>query len=149
MNLDLQDPDLLELQELFNSLDTEEAIFMNHYQLATITGRPADLWKRFLTNPAVVTWMSQELQLFKEYQLKQMIKNATDNDKSVGAAQMINSLTKSLTEDTVKTGPIIIYTHVPLTEEQREGTTVETIELDSNILAMIPADWRDKLNGAN
>lgn len=148
MNIDFKESeqDLLELQELFNALDTEEAIFMNHYQLADITGQPADAWKRFLTHPGVVTWMSQELQLYKEYQLKQMIKNATDNDKSVGAAQMINSLTKSLIEDTVKTGPIIIYTHVPLTENQREGTTVETIELDDNVLAMIPDDWRDRLS---
>ena len=145
MNLELNDPLLLELQSLFNVLDTEEAIFMNHYQLATVTGKPANDWKTFLTNPAVVTWMSQELQLYKEYQLKQMIKNATDNDKSVGAAQMINSLTKSLTEDAVKTGPIIIYTHVPLTEDQQLGTTVETIELDQNILALIPDDWRDRL----
>lgn len=146
MNLELNEPELLELQNLFNTLDTEEAIFMNHYQLATATGKPAELWKKFLMHPAVATWLSQELQMFKEYQLKQMIKNATDNDKSVGAAQMINSLTKSLTENTVKTGPIIIYTHVPLTEAQREGTTIETIELDENVLALIPNDWRDKLN---
>lgn len=145
MNIDFEDSTLKELQDLFNAIDTEEAIFMSHYQLAERTGRPADQWKQFLTHPAVSIWMSQELQLFKEYQLKQMIKNATDNEKSVGAAQMINSLTRTLQEGQVKTGPHIIYTYVPLTEEQKEGTTVETIELDRDVLALIPDDWRNQL----
>lgn len=146
MNLELDDLLMMELQELFNSLDTEESIFMNHYELAKMTGKKPSDWKQFLMHPAVVTWINQEIQLFKEYQLKQMIKNATDNDKSVGAAQMINSLTKSLSESQVKTGPVIIYTHVPLTEDQREGTTIETIELDENILEGISDDWRNMFN---
>ena len=142
MNLQFDDDTLQELQELFNALHTEEAIFMSHYQLAEATGKPAPMWKEFLLHPAVSTWINQELQLFKEYQLKQMIKSATDNDKSVGAAQMINSLTKALNEGQVKTGPTIIYTYVPLTEDQQEGTSVETMELEEDVLALIPDDWR-------
>lgn len=148
MNIDFNDSALQELQELFNSIDPEEAIFMNHYQLAKKTGKSPDAWKQFLTHPAVSIWISQELQLFKEYQLKQMIKNATDNEKSVGAAQMINSLTKTLNEGQVKTGPTIIYTYVPLTEEQEQGTTVETMTLDEDVLALIPEDWRNKFGNS-
>lgn len=146
MNVDFNDRELQDLQELFNTINPQEAIFMNHYQLAEVTGQPAEAWKRFLTHPATSVWMNQELQLFKEYQLKQMIRNATDNEKSVGAAQMINSLTKTLSESQVKTGPMIIYTYVPLTENQREGTSIETIELDEDVLASIPSNWRDKID---
>ena len=143
MDKQFDNPELEELRILFNVLDSEEAIFMSHYQLAEKTGKPASLWKQFLLEPSVATWIAQEISLFKEFQLKQMIRNATDNDKSVGAAQMINSLTKTLQENTQKTGPIIIYTHVPLTEDQRLGSVIESIELDENILKDIPEDWRD------
>ena len=143
MNIQFDNQELIELQEVFNAIDPEQVIFMNHYELANETGISADKWKQFLMHPQVSTWMQQELQLFKEYQLKQMIKNATDNEKSVGAAQMINSLTKTLQEGRTKEGPIIIYTHVPLTMEQQAGTTVETVELTENILAAIPEEWED------
>jgi len=147
MNVDFgNNRELADLQELFNTINSEEVIFMNHYQLSQATGVPADRWKEFLMHPAVSIWISQELQLFKEYQLKQMIRNATDNEKSVGAAQMINSLTKTLNEGQVKTGPTIIYTYVPLTEAQELGSSVEYIELEEDVLALIPTDWRDENN---
>lgn len=148
MNIDFDDPQLKELQELFNTINSEDSIFMSHYELSQTTGRPADQWKKFLTHPAVSIWMTQELQLFKEYQLKQMIRNATDNNKSVGAAQMINSLTKTLQDGHVKTGPHIIYTYVPMTEDQEQGTTVETMTLTEDVLALIPDDWRDQFGNS-
>ena len=141
MNLKFNDEFYEYMQNLFNQLDPEEAIFMNHYQLAHATGEPADKWKKFLMEPQVATWLQQELQLYKEYQLKQMIKNATDNEKSVGAAQMINSLQKLMTEGRVKEGPIIIYTHVPLTEPQKQGSKIQHIELQENILI---GEWEDE-----
>lgn len=143
MDIQLDNPELEELRQIFISLNSEDTIFMSHYQLAEKTGIPASRWKEFLLHPSVSTWISQEISLFKEYQLKQMIRSATDNDKSVGAAQMINSLTKTLQDGSTKTGPIIVYTHVPLTEEQKAGTVIEHIELDTNILKDIPEDWRD------
>lgn len=143
MDIKFDNPDLEELRQIFESLDSEETIFMSHYELSKLTGIPAARWKEFLLEPAVSTWIAQEISLFKEFQLKQMIRTATDNDKSVGAAQMINSLTKTLQDSGEKTGPIIIYTHVPLTEDIKHGSVVESIELDENILKDIPEDWRD------
>lgn len=148
MNIEFGREDMQELQELFNAQNPEEVIFMSHYQLAQATGVPANRWKEFLMDPAVSIWITQELQLFKEYQLKQMIKAATDNDKSVGAATMINTLTKTLQEGQIKTGPHIIYTYVPLTDDQRDGTSIETMELDEDILAMIPEDWRERIGNS-
>ena len=143
MNIQFEDESLQELQEIFNAIDEREVLFMDHHELAGHTGISSDRWKQFLMHPQVSTWMQQELHLFKEHQLKQMIRNATDNDKSVGAAQMINSLTKTLQENRVKEGPVIIYTYVPLTEPQKQGTTVETAELAEDIIAAIPDVWED------
>lgn len=143
MNIQFNDPEFQEMQDMFNSIGAEEAIFMNHYTLAQQTGVAADKWKRFLMHPQVSIWMEQEIQLYKEYQLKQMIRDATANDRSVGAAQMINSLSKALQEGTQKEGPVIIYTHVPLTEAQRQGTAIQTIEIDDNILAVIADEWEE------
>jgi hypothetical protein len=144
MNIQFEDNEMQELQDLFNAQDPEEAIFMSHYQLAQATGKSAQAWKEFMLHPAVSNWIKQEIELFKQHQLKQMIRTATDNDRSVGAAQMINSLAKTLDDGTNKTGPIIVYTYVPMTEAQKEGTTIQTIELDQDILAMIPDDWRNE-----
>lgn len=143
MNIQFDDDELDSLQELFNTLDPEEAIFMNHYKLAECTGIGADRWKQFLLHPQVSTFLTQELQLFTEFQMKLMIRDATDDKRSVGAAQMMNALSKAMQENHPKDGPIIIYTHVPLTEAQAVGSPVETVRLTENILAGIPDEWED------
>jgi len=138
---DAQEQEMIDLQVFYNAMDPEAAIFMNHYDLARATGQSAEAWKRFIMHPKVSTWINQEMQLFTDYQLRQMLRNATDNEKSVGAAQMINSLSKNLSEGKPKEGPIIIYTHVPLTSQQCNATTVQHIELDENVIANIPREW--------
>lgn len=143
MNIIFNDTDLDELQRVFNALDPEEAIFMNHYMLADATGISADRWKSFLIHPQVSTFLAQELQLFTEFQMKQMIRDATDDKRSVGAAQMMNALSKAMQDNHPKEGPIIIYTHVPLTSAQESGTPIETVRLTENILAGIPDEWED------
>lgn len=143
MNIIFNDVELDELQQVFNSLDPEEAIFMNHYQLAETSGISADRWKIFLLHPQVSTFLSQELQLFTEFQMKQMIRDATDDKRSVGAAQMMNALSKAMQDNHPKDGPIIVYTHVPLTPAQEAGTPIETVRLTENILAGIPDEWED------
>lgn len=131
-----QEQEIIELQALYNKLPPEESLFMSHYQLAEALGKTADHWKLFLMHPKVAAFLRQELELFKEHQLKQMIKSATDNDRSVGAAQMINSLTKALNDGENKEGPIIIYTYVPLTVEQELGTPVEVQQAEKDLFAL-------------
>ena len=144
MPLQFNDPEIQDQWEMFSQLDMEQAIFMSHYQLAVSLGGTSEEWKRFLQNPQVSTWLRTEIQMFKEYQLRQMLKNATDNEKSVGAAQMMNALQKAMQEGKAKEGPHIIYTHVPLTESQKKGTSTEVRELSENILAAIPEEWSDE-----
>lgn len=133
MNIQFENNMFTDMQEQFNQLNQEEAIFMSHYQLADNTeGFSADQWKQFLNEPQVAQWLGTEIEMYKDYQLRQMIKDASKNDRSVGAASMINSLTKSLHEGRTKDGPVIIYTHVPLTPQQ-QATSVEHHEATHNI----------------
>jgi hypothetical protein len=143
MNIQFNDDELDYLRDVFNQLNPEEVIFMNHYKLAESTGINADRWKVFLLHPQVSTFLTQELQLFTEFQMKLMIRDATDDKRSVGAAQMMNALSKAMQDNHPKEGPIIVYTHVPLTEDQRLGSPVETVSLTENILAGIPDNWED------
>ena len=132
---------LTKLLELFEALDPEEALFMNHYELATATGVPPHEWKEFVTHPKVASHIDSELVLFQQHQLRKMIRDASDDKRAVGAAQMINALAK-LDTSKEKLGPFIIYTHVPLTEQQQGSEVPYNVET-SNILAALD-DWQDQ-----
>ena len=106
-------------------LPAEERIFMSHYELAETTRYgTAQLWKEFLMDKRVADWMQSETQLFKEAQMRKLIKNVTNNDKSVGAAQMLNALDK-------EEGELIVYSYVPLNarEEQAPNVRINTSDL--------------------
>lgn len=130
---------LQELLEVFNQFDPEESLFMNHHMLAKETGIGSDKWKEFLTHPKVSTYQQTELALFKDHQLKLMIKDSTDDKRSVGAAQMMNALMKVNQETNQKEGAVIIYTYVPLTQEQ-QASPVEYVVANPSVL---PTDWED------
>jgi len=105
----------------FNRLAPDEAIFMTHYELAAATGQgDPELWKKFLTHASVQEWMAKEIELFKVSQYNKMIRRATTHDRSVGTAQMINALDKSLNKETTAEGPAFIYTYVPLATNQQQ-----------------------------
>lgn len=115
----------------FNRLPAAEAIFMTHYELAAATGvGDSEMWKRFLTHPSVTEWMKEELELFKQTQYNKMIQRATTHDRSVGTAQMINALDKSLNKETVAEGPTFIYSYVPLAPNQSNLPNVRTETTD-------------------
>ena len=132
------DAGMQELLDIFQTIPNDESIFMNHYQLAAETGKPAEAWKQFLMHPKVSSWIEEELYLFKQYQFKQMLREATDDKRSVGAAQMMNALGKALSESGGKEGPYIIYTHVPPLPDQVEGSDVESQEYSEAMNLMIP-----------
>ena len=119
-------------QALFNDLDPEKRLFMNHYDLAKET-RLADTnaWKMFLTDPRVVEWFDSEMKLFKKQQLNKAIKNATDSSRSVGAAQMINALDKITDDADQKGGPVFVYGYIPLNarEESVPNVQIQTTDV--------------------
>ena len=132
MNFTWNRPDLAGCQDEFMKLPAEERIFMSHYELAETTRYgTAQLWKEFLMDKRVADWMQSETQLFKEAQMRKLIKNVTNNDKSVGAAQMLNALNKVTTPEDKKEGELIVYSYVPLNarEEQAPNVRINTSDL--------------------
>lgn len=134
---DLENKKLLtECNIEFNKLSAKDAIFYSHYELAEHTDISAESWKKFLTNHLVSSWLSEEVELIKLNQYNKMIQRATTNDKSVGTAQMINALDKSLNkENNGPEGPAFIYCYVPLAKNQKDSDNI--IELKEDIF------WKD------
>ena len=131
MNIIPSDDKLYSLQAEFNTLDPIKAISMNHYELAKNTGIDADKWREFLMDGRVAKFISQEMELYKDSQMKKLIANATTNEKSVGAAQMLNALNKVTTPEDKKEGELIVYSYVPLNarEEQAPNVRINTSDL--------------------
>lgn len=132
MNFEWSDKeqDMALCQKMFNDLGTKEALFLSHYELAEKTKLSPELWKKFITHPKVSDWLTIELDLFKQHELRKMIKNANSNDRSVGAAQMINALSKLDTGADTKEGPVYIYTYVPLNDEEQNAPNVVKLDRD-------------------
>lgn len=125
MEFNFEDQELTACQEAFNKLDTEERLAMSHYDLASKTGIDSGLWKKFLLDPRVSEWMNQELTVIRNKQYRKMIINVDDNDRSYGAAQMLNALGKTFDTTSSKEGNLFIYSYVPLNE--REHSAPNTI----------------------
>lgn len=114
----------------FNDLPPDKAVYMSHYELASETGIESEDWKKFLTHPQVSEWLSEEIELMKRSQYNKMIQNANNVNRSVGAAQMINALDKSLNKESAADGPAFIYTYVPIAHNQRKAGIIETEDED-------------------
>ena len=115
MELEFDDEVLTACQAAYNTLDPEERLYMTHYDLSRSTNiTDSQLWKKFLMDTRVSNWIDQEITLIKSTTLRKMIKNADSNERSYGAAQMLNALNKSFDTDTTKEGPMFVYTYVPL-----------------------------------
>lgn len=131
MNFEFDNPDYMACQAEFNLLDPNDSLYMTHYDLAKATGiNDAPLWKQFLTDTRVSNWIDQEITLIKQATLRRMIKNADSNDRSVGAAQMLNALNKSFETDTTKEGPMFVYMAVPLNEREQGAPNAYMVDED-------------------
>lgn len=122
-----------ECKKAFLSLE-ERAIYLNHYQLARETEieNPA-LWKAFLTDPRTVDYIQSEMSLIRTAAINDIIQQAP-NSRSVGQAQLINSLIKLEEASSTKEGPTFIYCYVPLNEEQKHAPNVQLVHADGSPL---------------
>lgn len=116
----------------------EKALYLTHYQLAVETRiKDPVQWKMFLTDPRIADYISSEMNLIRSASINEIIHKAP-NSKSVGQAQLINALVKIDEASADKSGPIFIYSYVPLNAEQEfapnilrmedQQTTVEEFE---------------------
>lgn len=123
---------MLACQAEYNKLPPEERITMSHFDLANQTKIDRiDPWIEFLKDPRVSDKINEELKLFREAQQRKLIKRATQHDKSVGTAQMINALGKSIEDTNGKSdGPVFIYSYVPLNDSEEKVPTTRKLRKD-------------------
>lgn len=108
-----------------------KSIVWNHYEFFKETGEmTVDIWKKFLTIPDVKEWFEQERALLQETELAKLTTNIKNN--SVGQAQLISAYTRFQNENkqAANTGPIFIYSYVPLNQEQRHAPNVQELKED-------------------
>ena len=117
MNILSQDHKLYYLQEAWNNLDPEKAITYSHYDLANETDYSTEEWKAFLRDGQIAKYLDDEIELYKQAQMRKLIQKSTTNDKSVGTAQMLNAIGKTMDEDKVENN-FFVYSYVPLTPNE-------------------------------
>ena len=116
----------------YNKLFTEfkrhapESLKANHYDLPLVTGigTPED-WKEFLMDPKVSDYIAQETTLLQDAEFRALLFGISNNDTSVGKAQLINAMSNLNTKDRKKDGPVVIYSYVPLNTQQQKATNIE------------------------
>ena len=126
-------PELKELLwEKFETLG-QKALTMSHYDLAEeVEGTTKDEWRDFLNEADVAEYIKNEMRIISDSIQKRMITDIiTGGDKSVGRAQIINTLDKINDEVAEKDGPIFIYSYVPLDAQQEQAEN--TIKLNKDI----------------
>lgn len=128
MNPELKDT----LWEKFEALG-QKALTMSHYDLAEeVEGTTKDEWRDFLNEADVAEYIKNEMRIISDSIQKRMITDIiTGGDKSVGRAQIINTLDKINDEVAKKDGPIFIYSYVPLDAQQEQAEN--TIKLNKDI----------------
>lgn len=108
----------------------ERGLYLNHYQLAQDTRiKDPIVWKMFLTDPRIADYVSSEMNLIRNASINEIVHNAPYS-KSVGQAQLINALVKIDEAASNKTGPVFIYSYVPLNYEQKFAPNVQLLADD-------------------
>lgn len=126
-------PELKELLwEKFEALG-QKALTMSHYDLANeVEGTTKDEWRDFLNEADVAEYIRNEMRIISDSIQKRMITDIiAGGDRSVGRAQIINTLDKINDEVAKKDGPIFIYSYVPLDAQQTQAEN--TIKLNKDI----------------
>lgn len=122
----LDDIQYSQCQKAFLALG-EMSLKLNHYQLARETNiEDPMIWKTFLTDPRSVEFISSEMDLIRQATINEIIQHAGDS-KSVGQAQLINSLAKLDETAQTKEGPAFIFCYVPLNTEQKFAPNIQTV----------------------
>lgn len=118
--------DLKDLQDLYNGIG-KDALFMSHYELAERTGESPIAWKKFLMDVRVSAFIEEELDMLKKSKVALML-STVDSNKNTGQAQLLNTLLNQTKTDERKEGPVFIYTHVPLNQQEQGASNVNKNE---------------------
>lgn len=110
------------LQDEFNRL-RPDSLTMNQYELSELTGEDADDWAEFLHDGSVAKAIEAEMALIVKANQAKLVSSAADNDRSVGAAQMLNAMSKLDGDDRAEEH-FYIYSYVPLTPNEEHAAHV-------------------------
>ena len=117
INFDKEKEELFcELQEAFNNIEPE-ALQMTHYELAERSGDSPISWKKFLLDPRVSAYITEELDMLKKSQVSKLLSEASTS-RSTGQAQLLNTLLNQTKVSEKKEGPVFIYTRIPLNDQE-------------------------------
>ena len=116
MNLTFKSDKMYLLQAAFNEL-LPDSLVMTQYELAENTEFSAADWTEFLTDGTVQKAIEAENSIIAKANMRKLISGAADNDRSVGAAQMINAMAKVDDGDKAE-DHFYIYSYVPLTPNE-------------------------------
>lgn len=107
-----------------------DALKANHYTLSTTTeiDDPA-LWKEFLMEQDVSDYINQETAILQQAEFRSILLN-TARDNSAGRAQLINAMMSVNNRQNKKEGPVVIYSYIPLNEQQLKASNVEINKTD-------------------
>lgn len=118
-----------ELWLLYKGLGAD-ALKSNHYTLAaTTTEHDPEIWKEFLMESDVSDYINQETTILQQAEFRSILLN-TARDNSAGRAQLINAMMSVNNKQNKKEGPIVIYSYVPLNEEQMKASNIEINKKD-------------------
>ena len=132
LNLDWDTSLMESLQDFFNIMEPK-SLYLTHYELSKLEDSPshkAQDWKIFLTDPRVSDYVSEELRLLQQGEMRKMLQDISKNQKSVGTAQNLTALMKYIGSSGSKEGPAFIYTYVPLTSEEAYAPNVQQLTDD-------------------
>jgi hypothetical protein len=117
INFDKEKEELFyELQEAFNNIGPD-ALQMTHYELAERSGDSPISWKKFLLDPRVSAYITEELDMLKKSQVSKLLSEASTS-RSTGQAQLLNTLLNQTKVSEKKEGPVFIYTRIPLNDQE-------------------------------
>lgn len=109
----------------WNNLDAEERLTFSHFELAANTSiQDTEAWIAFLKDPRVMDKIEEELMIYKQSQQRKLIQKATSHDRSVGTAQMISALGKTLESASNTGGQIFVYSYVPPNAKEMDADNV-------------------------
>lgn len=122
INFKEDEQDLIALQDAFNDIG-QRALFMTHYELSEMSGDSPIEWKKFLMDPRVSAFISEEMRLLEQTKAAVML-STVDTNKNTGQAQLINTLLNRNKANEKKEGPVFIYTQVPLNDQEQHARNV-------------------------
>jgi len=105
----------------------EDSIGMSHYELSAATEFSPIAWRSFLTDPRVQEFLSTEVALMQNAGIIKLSKDIDSNSKSTGQAQLLSTLINKKEHNNRKDGPIFIYSHIPLNEEEKYAPNTESL----------------------